>query len=425
MTDGETIVPVPGRRVLLSLFLARFAIQPGNVLVILLFLLIGLTFGLPVGMMGVQLYFRSVSVYFNSEAVLVSSIIVVVVGALSIRFTYKSLLLLGLGLVSISAAGSVVVSFLAPNVGNYHNLGILWDVGRAMVIPMTYSLVALHFPLERRARAIGWVNAAFPLASLISAPRISRRVLHFLVQVGGGCWPFLWLLPMVLLSLVLAVTKVPAFPQSSHFKRRPGMYSEGFKRVFTNRSATSCLVGLILTIAGFQAVQIYGTSFFRQHFLVSTEITFIIFISSTLTFFVGTLGGGQVVTRWGRKPVTVVTTVVAGIFIIFFTNMPSLWLAVLSYLLGNFVGGMGFTAITSLTLEQVPRFRGTMMSLFVATLMVGTVLGKSGGDRVLFMARVLRVADYGMLGLVLGALCLVAALIYYLLAIDPTSEYQV
>jgi len=180
------------------------------------------------------------------------------------------------------------------------------------------------------------------------------------------------------------------------------MYSEGFKRVFTNRSAMACLVGIILTIAGFQVGQIYGTAFFRQQFMVPTEVASILIMGSSITFFLGTLGGGQVVTQWGRKPVSVLTTFIVGIFIISFTNVPYLWLAVISYLIGNLFGGIGFTAITSLTLEQVPRFWGTMMAFFTAAMMFGVALGTSGGDRVL------HVADYGMLGLVFGALCLVA-----------------
>lgn len=105
-----------------------------------------------------------------------------------------------------------------------------------------------------------------------------------------------------------------------------------------------------------------------------------------------------------------------GIFIITFMIPSNLWLAVgLSYLAGLF-SGMRMTASVSLTLEQVPRFRGSMMSLNSAITALGGALGASVGGLILLWW------DFEGVGLTLGALCLVATLIYYFLIVDPTRE---
>ena len=74
-----------------------------------------------------------------------------------------------------------------------------------------------------------------------------------------------------------------------------------------------------------------------------------------------------------------------------------------------------FAASSSLTLEQVPRFRGTMMSLFSAVYSLGSALGAGVGGLVLLLY------DYGFVGISLGAIGIASAIVFYLLTIDPTK----
>jgi predicted MFS family arabinose efflux permease len=73
------------------------------------------------------------------------------------------------------------------------------------------------------------------------------------------------------------------------------------------------------------------------------------------------------------------------------------------------------SAANSLTLEQVPKLRDTMMSIDSAVVNLGSALGTVvGGIALLFF-------DYEGLASALGAMAIVVAIVVSILAIDPTK----
>ncbi|MFQ6126253.1 MAG: MFS transporter [Candidatus Heimdallarchaeota archaeon] len=223
-------------------------------------------------------------------------------------------------------------------------------------------------------------------------------------------------LPVSLLGFLMAVQGVPS--SSQHRGNQPpeskGKYLEAFKGVFANWSAIACFVGNALAMAGFQVILVYSTSFYREHFPVSTEFASIIFVGAALSFTIGTLVIGQFVTQFGRKLVTILTGFITGIFMCSFTNVPNLWLSIALEYLSCLFFGMMITTAYSLTLEQVPNFRGTMMSLNSVAANIGSALGAGIGGWMLLLW------DYEFVGLSLGAMILVGAIIYYRVVSDPT-----
>lgn len=408
MNDSET-QPLPeemhasGRLLLPSMAISNFVVFSPSVLVSLLLIDIGLTFDRSVGVTG----------QLQTVATLVAAITAVLMGVLSVRFHHKSLLLLGLLVFCISAVG-------CPFALNFTMMIItfsLTGLGMAMVQPMIFALIGTHFPLKKRASAIGWVNASAALSSMIGAP-----VIGVIVGIGGWHLAFLgFVLPASLLGLSVAAKGVP-FPsqlRSGHPPRSKVNYLEGFKGVFANRSAIACFVGNALAMAGAFGIQVYGVSFVRERFLVSTEFASILIVGGSLSFTLGTLTIGQFVTRFGRKPVTGLTGFFVGIFIIFFTIVPNIWLTLAFWFLSSLFFGMMITTAYSLTLEQVPSFRGTMMSVNSAAANIGSALGAGIGGLVLLLW------DYEFVGLSLGVMIIAAAIIYYLAVHDPTrTEVQ-
>ena len=77
---------------------------------------------------------------------------------------------------------------------------------------------------------------------------------------------------------------------------------------------------------------------------------------------------------------------------------------------------MSASVAQSLNLEQVPEFRGIMMSLNSASGGLGGALGAGIGGFALLTF------GYGMSGLILGALGVVSALIYMFLTTDPSAS---
>lgn len=385
-----------GRLFLPSLAFSYFATGPMGVLTGLLLIDIAFTFEVSVGAMG----------QINTVYYVVAVIFALFMGALSVQFRHKSLLMLGLLSVTISALGC----FLASSFNLMLMLYSISGVGTAMVTPMAITLIGDYLSLDRRTNAIGWIVASGALTYIIGAPVIS-----FIASFGG--WRFVLLgfvLPISLASLLLAFFGLPSESRNHEPAVSKGVYLRSFEGVLSNRSATACLAGNILRSIAFMVVLLYGISFFREHFLVSTGFASIVMLGAASSYTLGSLICGQFVNRFGRKTSTVWTALLAGIFTISFAYVPNLWLSLALNFLGAWFFGMGASAANSLTLEQVPKFRGTMMSLTSAAQSLGSALGAALGGVILVLY------DYLIMGSVLGALGIVAAIVIHFLALDPT-----
>jgi predicted MFS family arabinose efflux permease len=307
---------------------------------------------------------------------------------------------------NVSALGCALASNFDLMLVSYSLSGL----ALAMVTSMTFALIGEHFPLEKRANAVGWIVAGGSLSYVIGAPVIS-----FIAGLGGWRFAFfVFVLPISLVSLLLAFIGVPSASLSHQPTVIKGTYLGGFKEVLSNKSANACLAGNILRMASFVAMLYYAMSFFRQRFLVSTDFASIIMLWSALCYTFGSLVTGRFVNRLGSKPLTALTTLLAGVFTISFVYLPNLWLSLALTSLGAWFFGMSASASSTLTLEQSPRFRGTMMSINSAALNMGSAVGAAIGGLVLVLF------DYEALGLTLGALGVVAAIVFHLLTVDPT-----
>lgn len=382
--------------------LSRFATQPSGLISGLLLIEIGDTFGKQVGVTG---QIRAVSS-------IIALIFALLMGVLSVKFRNKSLLLAGFLCYMVSALGCSV----APNFEFMILTFSLSGVGMATVRPMASALAGEHIPLGRRAKAVGWILAGGSISYLIGAPVVS-----YIAGIGGWRMTFLgFMFPVSLLSMVMAVIGIPSKSRSIGVKVRSQNYLEGFKRVFSNKSATSCLIGASLGMATWTATLTYSISFFRQRFLIATSWASIILSGLALSFTLGSLSSGYLINIFGRKNFTILSTFLLGTITITFLNLGIFWLSLSLAFLCCVLAGMRYSASDNLTLEQIPEFRGTMMSISSAASSLGSSLGAGIGGMALLMW------GYGGLGLSLGVFGLVAAVIYFQFTRDPTrtaSQY--
>jgi len=386
-----------GKLVVPSLVFSGFAIQPPAILTGLLLIDIGATFECSVGVVG---QIRTVS-----SIVAVASALLM--GILSVQFKHKSLLMMGLLFVSISAIACCFSSSFNMMLASYSISGL----GAAMATPMTFTLVASYFPLEKRAAVIGWIIAGIALSYLVGAP-----VIGVIEGLAGWRLAFLgFVLPVSLLGLLFAAKGLPTTSGNHQPTISGKSYLVGFKGVFSNRSADACLTGSALVSATYQAVLVYSASFYRQRFLVSTGLASIIVLGGALFFTLGAMVSGRFVKRIGRKPLAVLTCFLGGVFIVSYTSLPNVWLSLAARFLGGLFIGIAYTALTSLTLEQVPKFRGTMMSISSAADSAGSSLGAGVGGAALLLF------NYEGMAVSLGAMGIAAAIVFQLLAKDPAK----
>jgi len=385
-----------GKLILLSLVISRFAIEGPGILTGLLLIDVGLTFGYSVGVVG----------QIRTTSSIVAVFFALLMGILSVRFKHKLLLMMGLLLVSISALACSFAPSFDVMLLSYSISGL----GIAMVGPMTFALVGEYFALEMRPNAIGWIMTGAAISYLVGSP-----VIGLLGVFGGWRLAFLvYVLPVPLLTLLLAAKSLPIIVHRPQVATSRGSYFEGFKEVILNRSADACLIGSALLMATYQAVLVYSASFYRQRFLASTGLASIFVLSGALFFTLGAVVSGRFVKRIGTKPLTVLASFLGGVFILSFASLSNLYLSLAARFLGDLFIGMTSTASISLSLEQTPEFRGTMMSLTTAAGSMGSTLGAGVGGLALLML------DYEGMALTLGVMGITAATIFQLLAIDPT-----
>ncbi len=380
-----------------ALAIARFAITPPNIASGLLLVDIAATFGQPVGVMA----------QMRTIASSLSMIVALAMTVLSIRFKHKSLLLGGLGFVVLSALGCYFASTYLSMVVIYSLTGI----SLSMVNPMTLAMVGTYLPREDRSRAVGWLIAGNSMSYLIGAPLIS-----YLAGVGSWRTAFLfWVLPVGLLGILSVVFGLPS-EEKENLGGGGVDYGASFKAIFKSRSALACLIGSGLIIASYQAILVYGASFYRQQFRVSRDFVSLFIIGGALFFTVGSVTTARMVKRYGRRRLIVAAGFVGGVLIAAYTNVPNLWVSAAARMLGGLFIAFAFSGSNSLTLEQVPEHRGTLMSLNQVVGSVGSAFGAFIGGVSLLQY------GYSLVGISLGAMAITASIITHLLTVDPNSE---
>ena len=285
MSEGSDTGGKRGRWVLPSLILSLFATYPNSVVSILLLVEIGLTFDQPVGVMAQMRTLGSVVGFLSAIAM----------GALSVHFRPKTLLLAGLLFLGLSSLGSG----LAPNVGALFALYTLTGIGLSMVEPMVNTLVAENYPQSERTKVIGWMGAGAGLTFIIGGP-----VVGYIAFTWGWRTAFLgyaMILPIV--GLVLSSRGIPS-PARQGKKEEVSVLS-GFRDIASNRSALACLLGNLLASAMGQGIYVFSLSYLKEVLLLSPGLASMIFSAASVFFLLGSLACGWVVGRLGRKRATV------------------------------------------------------------------------------------------------------------------------
>lgn len=331
-----------------------------------------------------------------------------VTSVLSVRFNHKSLMLIGVLFTSLAAIGF----FLAPTfkLVLLTNVGV--GAGLAMTTPMAYSLIGEVYPLEKRGRAIGLIVASSTLAYVIGAPVAA-------IIAGFGTWRsvMIWfVLPISVISMVLAFFLVPKKLNGIPVAEREPFLA-GCKNTFSNKSAVA---SLFTTMFGFAeaTIAVYLVSFFRYQFSISITVGAIVMVVGYLISAVGGVVAGLFVNRVGRKPLGTITILAAALLTLSFTFVPTFELSWSLNALRFGFAGMSFTAGSSIILEQIPKFRGTMMSLNGAFMNGGILLASLSG------AIALNLYNYQTVSLVLGSIGIAGTVVWVFLVKDPCKTQK-
>ena len=332
-------------------------------------------------------------------------------GAFGGKFRYKSLVMIGLLFIAVCAIGL----FLAPTFPIAQLIVPLNGIGSVMIVVTAQTFIGNSYPLAKKAKAIGWVAAAGTLANAVGAP-----IIGFMTGIGGWRSVFIWfMLPSAVFSLIFVFLVFPFNPPEQLVNTKKEPFMRGFKQVLTNKSAVACLATAFFGNAFGFGGAVLEVTFLRQVFSVSPGFAALIGpLVDLMLITVGAVVGGHLVNRVGRKRLTVVALFSAGVFVLlsYFMQDLSIFL-VLRWTAAPLIGVVA-AAATNLTLEQVPQFRGTSMSLSSAFSGVGTAVGITVAGAVLNLYGNVTIG-FQALGLAVGAFAFAGALVILFFARDP------
>lgn len=379
---------------IIPLVLSRGVTNLPSLVVSILLIEIGISFNVAPGIAG----------QLNTASSLLSIIFALLIGLLSVKYSHKVLLILGLLLYAFSAASCLLAGTLYIMLP----LFALTGVARAMVEPMVNSLIGTHIPAVRRTSVIGYTIAGLALIYVLGS--LSVAYLSSLID-----WRITLLLivtPISVLTLVLTLYLVPSIKGEVKDTSIRGLFS-GYKEGLRNRSVLACLIGTAIGLSTWNVSLIYGATFVRHVFGASTAFVSQVTIFYSLSYIIGSLLASRLAKKLGRKMLSVGTITLLAFFTLFAMNVTSILLAVGITILASFVAGMMITTITSLTLDQSPLYRGTVMSLQAAAVSMGGMVSAVVGGIVITSI------GYGAYGIIMGVIGFVGSIVFHFFSLDP------
>ena len=383
-----------------ALLIAVFAAAVIDVILPINIVDIAATFGVLPGTVG----------QLNSIIAITSVVTALLLAAFGARFKYKSLVMIGVSFIAVCAIGL----FLAPSFP-MAQLVVLNGAGSVLIVVTAQTFIGNSYPLDKKAKAIGWVAATGTLANAVGAP-----IVGFMTGIGSWRSSLIWfMLPTAVVSLIFVFLAFPYNPPEPQMNIKKEPFMKGFKQVLTNKSAVACLTSAFLGSAFVFGGVVFEVTFLRQVFSLSPSLAALIgTLVGTALITVGAIVGGHVVNRIGRKRLAVTTSFLAGLFMLLSFFMQDLGIFLALRWTASILVGILVAAASNLTLEQVPKFRGTTMSLASAFSGIGTALGVTLAGAVLNLY-VNPTIGFQALGVTVGALAFTDALVLLFVAREP------
>jgi predicted MFS family arabinose efflux permease len=403
VTSASSIGPSPKIVFVVALLIAVFAAAVIDVVIPITIVDIAKTFSILPGTVA----------QLDSIIAIASVATAMLLAVFGARFRYKSLVMMGILFIAFCAIGF----FLAPTFPAVQLIVPLNGIGSVMIVVAAQTFIGNCYPLDKKARAIGWVAAAGTLANAVGSP-----IIGFMTGIGGWRSVLLWfILPTALASLIFVFLVFPYNLPKPLLNAKKEPFMRGFKQILTNKSAIACLASAFLGNAFVFGSMVFEVTYLRQIFLASPGFAALIGpLAGTAIITVGAVIGGSIVNRVGRKRLTVVGSFSAGSLLLFSFFIQDLGIFLALRWTASIFIGITVAASSNLMLEQVPQFRGTAMSLNSAFRGVGTAIGITVAGAVLNLF-VNPTLGFQALGLTVGALAFAGVFVNLFFAKEPLT----
>ncbi len=305
---------------------------------------------------------------------IISFIVGIMGGFLCSRIKYKMLLIIGLLCISIGALGC---SF-APNFLALQLFYPLDGVGTVLVGSMAYALAGEHLPSNKKAKALGYIIAGSPISGLVGSFIIT---LFFDQATGWKSFMLFYVLPISIISLIVVYFNVPSVSHSIKNTTEKQTWRQKLHQEFPSRGVVACLAGNLCRYFG-SSWPLFGIAFIRTTFGLSTEFGATIILIGSVGLTLGMILAGHLVNRIGSKRLVTTSVFCLGFSLITYITLVStgyMWLAVCTWFISGFIGGISYSSNINFTLDQAPKSRGTIMSINSAFIYLGIAVGGAIG----------------------------------------------
>jgi len=386
---GGEANPAEGRRIVLpTLIVAISSIDPPNLVISIALIEVAAAFGVSVALAG----------QIRSVTSVLAIAVALAMGALSVRYSYKGLLLAGLLVNFTSAVCCAFAPSFALLVACFSAMGL----ATSLVTPMVFSYIGELFTGDRRPQVVGTLASLRTVSYLVMVQLIGAVMTRW-----GWRETFLFLVaPMAVIGLALSARTLPA-ARSRETKSQVDA-AEGYRSVLASRSALACLLGNMLAGGSWAGgVVVYSMTYLREGIRLPLQDASNVFSGIIVGVLVGNYLGGLAASKLGVKRVIVASSLLTGLLIVGYMNTPSLALTVALAGAMSLTAGVVLTCANTLILSQVPGYRGTVTSLNSAATQLGIALGAAVGGVTLSLF------GWSAVGAAYGAMHIVAATVYH------------
>jgi predicted MFS family arabinose efflux permease len=385
---------VPSLRIIvITLVISSIATYPNVFATSLLLKEISEAFGISIGTAGLLM----------TSASTVSLVFALILSALSVKYSSKQLFILGFSAITISALGSGLATSFSMMFLFYGLMGI----GMAITTPMGLTIISEYIEQEKRPDVIGYFIAGFTFSGVIGLP-----LTGYISDNYGWRMAYLgFALPLAFFATLLSWMSIPAKKQSKNSNDGVKL-KESYLEILRNRSACSCLLISILVGLSWMTADLFSSAFFRERFAMSLASTSLLLTFTSLVFSGASSISGKIINRFGRKTVSVLGILLAGLMVIVFTVVPNQYLSMFSRVLASILVSVSYNASSSVISDQIVDLRGTLMSLNQAAGSFGGAIGAAIGGFLITMY------GYGFFGLIHGLFMILASLLFRFLVID-------
>lgn len=279
-----------------------------------------------------------------------------------------------------------------------------------VVASITYALVTDIFPLQQRARVMGWLQSAFatslvlglPLALYISAT-FSWQLSYWLVLSIGG-------LALVMVNMII---KPQSYQSSKTTMTTPWEHAYQtiaqwkYWTVFTNNT---------LIVGGDIILMTFNATYMINNLGLTEEQLPFVYGAMGLTSLISSPILGKLADRYGSLLVFIVGTLIAMVSVVAYANVPvsPMWIVIVLHIF-IFIG-INARMVTSVSLATaIPssKDRGSFMAIDASVQQLAGGLAAAAAGFIVIQATDGHILNFPMVGwIVVGLMCLSAFMMY-------------